>query len=187
MNRFSKTLVPYSSHTHASLAASQILVGGSWQWSVACCLHLAPSAESEEKHSDCKVQFPDHWDASPREKDSQCQIGLNCLCLDKNSVFNSSESKTNKKHIIVLFCFYYTFFERAFKLIYYLQTECKSTPSIKKANNKNVNNDNEMERIIIEQSGDSLKDKSKKALLLVCNITLIFMQILSFQNRRYGV
>lgn len=40
----------YSSHTHthASLAASQILVGGSWQWSVACCLHLASSAESEE-------------------------------------------------------------------------------------------------------------------------------------------
>lgn len=110
MNRFSKTLVPYSSHTHASLAASQILVGGSWQWSVACCLHLAPSAESEEKHSDCKVQFPDHWDASPREKDSQCQIGLNCFCLDKNSVFNSSESKTNKKHIIVLFFCFFTCF-----------------------------------------------------------------------------
>lgn len=49
MDGCSKALVPtQQSHTYASLAANQIVVGGSWQWSVACCLHLASSAESKE-------------------------------------------------------------------------------------------------------------------------------------------
>lgn len=58
------------------------------------------------KHPDtvCRFQFSDHEDTSPREKVSQCLIGLNCFCLDKNSGFSTVQNQ-NKKYIVVLVFF----------------------------------------------------------------------------------
>ena len=41
-------------------------------------------SRKREKHPDtvCRVQLSDHHDTSPQEKDSHCQIELNCFCLD---------------------------------------------------------------------------------------------------------